>query len=162
MGVAAAVQESAEQRLLDHLRKAGKLDNESADRAWRVFEHTRVSLTKILLELGLVPERDLVTAFTEGLGIPVAEAAEYPIEPVLPENATERFLKDSKTVLLAANDDTVTIAAADPLDSFVTDALADDGTAASSASFEPQPLAANATTVTKATATRFRCCTATR
>ncbi len=124
MGVAAAVQESAEQRLLDHLRKAGKLDNESADRAWRVFEHTRVSLTKILLELGLVPERDLVAAFTDGLGIPVAEAAEYPIEPVLPENATERFLKDSKTVLLAANDDTVTIASADPLDSFVTDALA--------------------------------------
>ncbi|MBP6012588.1 MAG: type II/IV secretion system protein [Alphaproteobacteria bacterium] len=124
MGVAAAVQESAEQRLLDHLRKAGKLDNESADRAWRVFEHTRVSLTKILLELGLVPERDLVAAFTDGLGIPVADAAEYPIEPVLPENATERFLKDSKTVLLAANDDTVTIASADPLDSFVTDALA--------------------------------------
>ena len=124
MGVAAAVQESAEQRLLDHLRRVGKLDNESADRAWRVFEHTRVSLTKILLELGLVPERDLVAAFTEGLGIAVAEGPEYPIEPVLPESATERFLKDSKTVLLAANDDTVTIATADPLDSFVTDALA--------------------------------------
>jgi general secretion pathway protein E len=124
MVAAATAPESAEQRLIDHLRKAGKLDAESAERAWRVFEHTRVSLTKILLELGLVPERELVTAFTDGLGIPVAEAAEYPIEPVLPENATERFLKESKTVLLAANDDTVTIASADPLDSFVTDALA--------------------------------------
>lgn len=124
MVAAASAAVSAEQKLLDHLRRAGKLDAESAERAWRVFEHTRVSLTKILLELGLVPERDLVAAFSDGLGIPVAEGAEYPIEPVLPESVTERFLKDSKAVLLAANDDTVTIATVDPLDGFVTDALA--------------------------------------
>jgi general secretion pathway protein E len=124
MVAAAAVATSAEQKLLHHLRSSGKLDAEGADRAWRVFEHTRVSLTKILLELGLVPERELVAAFSDGLGIPLAEPGEYPVEPVLPENATERFLRDSKTVLLAANDDTVTIAAADPLDSFVSDALA--------------------------------------
>ncbi|MEQ1864332.1 MAG: GspE/PulE family protein [Micropepsaceae bacterium] len=124
MAVAALADKSAEQRLIDYLRRTGKLDDDAAERAWRVFEHTRVSLTKILLELGLIPERDLVAAFTDGLGIPVAEAGEYPVEPVLPENTTERFLRDSKTVLLEANDDTVTIATADPLDGYVTDALA--------------------------------------
>jgi general secretion pathway protein E len=124
MSAAAETLPSAEQRLVDHLRRNGKLDAESAERAWRVFEQSGVSLTKILLELGLVPERDLVAAFAEGLGIPVAEAGEYPIEPILPDEATERFLKESKTVLLAANDDTVTVASIDPLDKFVIDALA--------------------------------------
>jgi general secretion pathway protein E len=124
MVAAAPAAMSAEQRLIDHLQRAGKLDADGAERAWRVFEHTRVSLTKILLELGLVPERELVAAFGDGLGIALADGGEYPIEPVLPECVTERFLKDSKAVLLAANDDTVTVATADPLDAFVTDALA--------------------------------------
>ncbi|MCE9522293.1 MAG: GspE/PulE family protein [Alphaproteobacteria bacterium] len=118
-----APQLSAEERLIAHLSRSGKLDAESAERAWRVFEHGRVSLSKILLELGLVPERDLVAAFEQALGIPVATAEDYPLDPVLADDVTERFLKDSRTILLAANDDTVTIAAADPLDSFVIDAL---------------------------------------
>jgi hypothetical protein len=63
MSAAELAPASAEQRLIDYLRQTGKLDAEGARRAWRVFEHTRVSLTKILLELGLVPERELVAAF---------------------------------------------------------------------------------------------------
>ncbi len=124
MSAAAPATESVEQKLIDHLRQSGKLDGEGAARAWRVFEHTRVSLTKILLELGLVPERDLVAAFGDGLGIPVADAAEYPLEPVLADAVTSRFLMDAKAVLLGANDDTVTIATHDPLDRFVVDAVA--------------------------------------
>ncbi len=123
MAAAEPVPASAEQRLIDHLRQSGKLDAEGAGRAWRVFEHTRVSLTKILLELGLVPERDLVAAFAKVLGIPVVDAAEYPHEPVLADSVTSRFLMDAKAVLLAATDDSVTIAAHDPLDGFLIDAI---------------------------------------
>jgi general secretion pathway protein E len=123
MSAAAEATKSVEQNLIDHLRQSGKLDDEGAARAWRVFEHTRVSLTKILLELGLVPERDLVAAFAGGLGITLAEGPEYPLEPVLPDAVTSRFLMDAKAVLLSATDDTVTIAAHDPLDRFVVDAV---------------------------------------
>lgn len=124
MSAAELAPASAEQRLIDHLRQTGKLDAEGAGRAWHVFEHTRVSLTKILLELGLVPERELVVAFANGLGVPVAAAADYPLEPVLAESVTSRFLKDAKAVVLSASDDAVTIAAHDPLDRFVIDAIA--------------------------------------
>jgi general secretion pathway protein E len=123
MSAAAEATKSVEQNLIDHLRQSGKLDGEGAARAWRVFEHTRVSLTKILLELGLVPERDLVAAFADGLGITLADESEYPLEPVLPDAVTSRFLMDAKAVLLSATDDTVTIAAHDPLDRFVVDAV---------------------------------------
>ncbi|NOT41698.1 MAG: type II/IV secretion system protein [Alphaproteobacteria bacterium] len=124
MSAAELAPASAEQRLVDHLRQTGKLDAEGSARAWRVFEHTRVSLTKILLELGLVPERELVSAFANGLGIPVADAADYPLEPVLGDSVTSRFLMDTKAVLLSATDDTVTVAAHDPLDAFLVDAIA--------------------------------------
>lgn len=124
MVVAAEAQESAEQRLIEYLRQSGKLDAEGAARAWRVFEHTRVSLTKILLELGLVPERELIGAFGGGLEIPLADPSEYPMEPVLPEATTERFMKEAKAVVLAATDDTVTVATVDPLDRYTSDAIA--------------------------------------
>jgi general secretion pathway protein E len=124
MVVAAEARESAEQRLIEYLRQSGKLDAEGAARAWRVFEHTRVSLTKILLELGLVPERELIGAFAGGLAIPLADPSEYPMEPVLAEATTERFMKEAKAVVLAATDDTVTVATVDPLDRYTSDAIA--------------------------------------
>ena len=123
MVAAVEAQESAEQRLIDYLRQSGKLDAEGAARAWRVFEHTRVSLTKIMLELGLVPERELIAAFAGGLGIQLAEPSDYPLEPVLPEATTERFMKEAKAVVLSATGDTVTVATLDPLDRYTRDAI---------------------------------------
>ena len=116
--------QSAEDRFIDHLVRSGKLDAEGAERARRVVEHSQVSLTKILLELGLVPERELIQEFEAGLGIPLSTAEEFPLEPVLPDAVTERFLKEHRTILLAADDESVTVATADPLDRFTVAALA--------------------------------------
>jgi general secretion pathway protein E len=124
MVAALEVPQSAEQRLIDFLRQSGKLDAEGAQRAWRVFEHTQVSLTKILLELGLVPERELIGAFAGGLGIPLTDPSEYPLEPVLAEATTERFMKEAKAVVLSATEDAVTVATVDPLDRYTGDAIA--------------------------------------
>ena len=106
-----------------HLVRVGLIDGDNAERAWRVRDHGRDTLTKILLELGLVPERELVSAFEAALGIPAAKAEDYPAEPVLPGAVSDRFLRDSRAVLLAATGDTVTVALSDPLDSFVLDAI---------------------------------------
>ena len=114
---------SAEERLLAHLRATGRLDAENAERAARVLEHGQSTLTKILLELGLVPERDLVAAFADALAIQHATADDYPLEPVLPGAISERFLRDARAVPLSAGDDVLTVALADPLDAYVRDAL---------------------------------------
>jgi general secretion pathway protein E len=114
---------TAQQKLFAYLLQTGALDNDSVERAWRVFEHGRDSVTKILLELGLVPERDLIAAFEAALGIPLAKADEYPMDAVLADEVSGRFLKESRAVLIEADDNTVTVALSDPLDGFVLDAL---------------------------------------
>jgi general secretion pathway protein E len=116
-------EQNAEERLIAHLRTTGRLDAENADRALRLLEHGQSSLTKILLELGLVPERDLVAAFGEALALPQTVAEDYPLEPILSDAISERFLRDARAVPLNVTDDTLTVALADPLDAYVRDAL---------------------------------------
>lgn len=116
--------DGVEDRFVAHLLSAGKLDNEGAERARRVAGQSQMSLTKILLELGLVPERELIAEFEAGLGIPLAKPEDFPLEPVLPEAVTERFLKEHATILLGADAQSVTVATADPLDRFTVAALA--------------------------------------
>ena len=110
-------------RLLANLLAAGKLDEEGAERARRAAAQSTLSLSRILLELGLVPERDLIQAFEASLGIPLASPDELPLEPVLPDQVTERFLRDNAVILLAADAGTVTIATTDPLNAFVISAI---------------------------------------
>lgn len=110
-------------RLLAHLLAAGKLDEDGAERARRAAAQSTLSLSRILLELGLVPERDLILAFEAALGITPASPDEWPLEPVLPDQVTERFLRDNAVILLAADAGTVTIATTDPLNAFVISAI---------------------------------------
>lgn len=115
---------SPEERLLGLLVEAGTLDSEGAERARRAASHSPLGLTRILLELGLVPERDLMQAFATGMGIPLASADAYPLEPILPDQVAERFLREHRAVLLSADAATVTLATADPLNRFLVDAIA--------------------------------------
>lgn len=110
-------------RLLAHLLAAGKLDEDAVDRARRAAAQSTLSLSRILLELGLVPERDLMHAFEGALGIPIAAPEELPLEPLLADEVTERFLRDNAVILLAADAGTVTLATSDPLNTFVTSAI---------------------------------------
>jgi len=116
-------EQSAEERLIAHLRGTGRLDADNAERATRVLEHGQSSLTKILLELGLVPERELVAAFTAALAVQPAMPDDFPLEPILTDAISERFLRDARAVPLSATEDTLTVALADPLDAYVRDAL---------------------------------------
>jgi general secretion pathway protein E len=112
-----------EDRMLQHLVASGKLDAEGSERARRLVLQGGHSLTRILLELGLVPEKDLVAAFEAVLGIPVASSEDFPLEPVLPDAVTERFQREHAVVILSADASTVTIAAADPADPFLVSAI---------------------------------------
>lgn len=112
-----------EDRMLEHLVASGKLDTEGAERARRLVLQGAHSLTRILLELGLVPEKDLLAAFEVALGIPVATTEEFPLEAVLPDAVTERFLREHAVIILSCDASSVTIAAADPIDPFLVSAI---------------------------------------
>jgi general secretion pathway protein E len=102
----------------------GQCDGKTIDRGRRVAAESGQRLDAVLLQLGLVTERGLAEAYADLLGIPVATAARYPEEaPLLPERLSARFLRSARAVPVALDGESVTLAAADPLDRFTQSAV---------------------------------------
>jgi general secretion pathway protein E len=78
-------------------------------------------LDTVLTQLGLVSERTLAEAIAELLGLEIAVA--YPNEPILPERLRLKFLRRSKALPIAIDEQTLTVAMADPLDSFAVSSM---------------------------------------
>ena len=93
------------------------------DRALRLQQSSEERLGSLLVQLGLVAERDLAEALGEQLGLPVAPLQAYPNSPVAAGRVSPAFLQQVKAVPIAEVEDRVTVAMADPLDRYATDAL---------------------------------------
>src|SRR5882724_1676241 len=101
----------------------GKLDARSLDRALKVRTGSRDGLLQLLSKLGLVSERDLADAVAQILGLPVVSPRDYPAMPVLEDQISARFLRDSRILPLALDGGEVVVAMADPLDRYAIDAV---------------------------------------
>jgi general secretion pathway protein E len=100
-------------------------DQRTLDRASRVAAESDQRLDTVLIQLGLVSERGLAEAYASLLSIPVASADRYPLlEPVLPDRLSAAFLRHARAIPLSADNETLVLAAADPLDSFTQSAVA--------------------------------------
>ncbi len=109
----------------DILLSQGHCDQRTLERARRVAADSDQRFDAVLIQLGLVSERGLASAYASLLSIPVAAADRYPpLEPVLPDRLGARFLRHARAVPVAADDVTVVLAVADPLDPFTQSAVA--------------------------------------
>lgn len=81
-------------------------------------------LGELLASLGLVAAEDWAALLAELAGVPLAEPADYPAAPVLPETASPNFLKARRVLPLALDGDGLRLAMADPFDDFAVEALA--------------------------------------
>jgi len=109
----------------DILLRQGHCDQRTLDRARRVAVESDQRLDAILIQLGLVSERGLADAYASLLSLPVASIDHYPtLEPVLPDRLSPAFLRHARAVPLAADDETLSLAVADPLDRFTQTAVA--------------------------------------
>jgi general secretion pathway protein E len=115
---------SAVEDLARLLVERGRCETRAVDRARRAADQSGGRLDRILLQLGLVSERDMALGYAEFLGLPLASADLYPDEPVLADRLGARFLRDIHAVPLAVADDVVTLALRDPLDGFAPAAIA--------------------------------------
>ena len=100
-------------------------DPRALERGRRVAADSGQRLDAVLLQLGLVSERQLAEAAAAILGTPVVTPDRYPAE--LPDCAaaiSRRFLRDARAVPLSDEGGVLTLALADPLDSFTPDAVA--------------------------------------
>jgi general secretion pathway protein E len=107
------------------LLRQGQCDQRTLDRARRAAAESDQRLDAILIQLGLVSERGLADAYANLLSVPVTAADGYPsLQAVLPDQLGPAFLRHARAVPLAADDDSLVLAAADPLDPFLPAAVA--------------------------------------
>ncbi|GAN60631.1 type II secretion system protein E [Acetobacter cibinongensis] len=115
----------AETRLADTLMQAGTCDAAVLERARRVATENRQALPTILLQLGLVSEAALATAYATLTGHSVVSATALAAleEPVFPDILAAPFLRQASAVPLACENGILLLAMADPLDDFVVQAV---------------------------------------
>ncbi len=111
-------------KLGPYLVASGKLTPSALERAERLSADAGESLPLVLSRLGFLSERDLAEALAGMLGLPLANPDDYPMEPVLEDLFSRRFLKESRIIPLAERSDGIAIAMADPFDAYCLSAVA--------------------------------------
>jgi general secretion pathway protein E len=113
-----------EARVIAHLQAQGKLPAGDLARARRLAEDGGDPLRGMLVRLGLVSDRDMAAAYAQVLGLERAMAEDYPEDPILEDAISLRFMKDARVLPLREANGEVEIAVADPVDHFVSQAVA--------------------------------------
>ncbi len=122
--VEAPIEIPAYEAFAGRLVETGKLRPADLQRAQRVLEETgEESLPVLLIRLGLVAEKDVAEALAEVTGLELVKTGDYPSETPLPESVSVRFLRARHAVGVAEQSDCLIVAAADPLDPFLGEAL---------------------------------------
>jgi general secretion pathway protein E len=122
-----ALQVPAEERLVRVLVDRGKLREIDLPRLARVQagREGHEPLSRLLVRLGMLSERDAAQALSELLELPLAAKTDYPDAGVLNEQISFRFLKENLVVPLAEDGEAkVLLAMADPQDDYVASAFA--------------------------------------
>lgn len=103
-------------RLGEMLIARGLLEQEDLDRALELQRERGDKLGKILVDMGFLAARDVLSALSQQHGIPLATLDSPP--PPVPEldGLSARFMRQSKFIPVAHEGDTVTIAMTDPMD----------------------------------------------
>ncbi len=122
------------ERLAAGLVASGTVDARTIDRGRRVAAENDGRLDTVLVQLGLVAERDIANAYAELLGATVLGPPDYPDIAILPEILAPRFLRSARALPVRLDDapvgprgqarGTLTVALADPLDPFAPAAIA--------------------------------------
>src|SRR5258706_7202043 len=92
------------------------LEPEDVERALELQKERGDKLGKILIDLGFIAAKDLLSALSEQLDVPLASVDQPP--PVGPEidGISPRFMRQCRFIPLRLDDSTLAVAMADPLD----------------------------------------------
>jgi general secretion pathway protein E len=102
-------------RLGQLLIERGLIADEDLDRALELQKERGDKLGRILVDMGYLAQRDLLNALSAQLGLPIATLSTLPSAPEL-EGLSPRFLRQSLLFPVSIEENTLTLAMADPLD----------------------------------------------
>ncbi len=109
--------------LVAELIRLELLDGRGLERARAVAEETGRRLDGVIVQLGLVGERSMAEVLAAVSSLPLATPADYPELPVLPDRLKPSFLRNARVLALRCDDETLTLAVADPFDVFTPSAI---------------------------------------
>ncbi len=113
-----------EDGLVSRLLADGFLKQENLEDARTVHAEQGGDLVGLLVRLGLVSERNVSATLSSLLELELWDNKQLPDEGIDLGSVSYRFLKQHMLLPVAADDDSWTVVAANPLDAFVTRALA--------------------------------------
>ena len=105
------------------LIERGVVDAAGLERAKRSLEDSGQPLSLVLLNLGLVSSQQVVECLAESSGLPVMAREDFPEAPVELPELQPIFLRHHKVLPIAANETTLDLAMADPLDPYARQAI---------------------------------------
>ncbi|HEV2447757.1 MAG TPA: ATPase, T2SS/T4P/T4SS family [Candidatus Sulfopaludibacter sp.] len=103
-------------RLGEILVERQKVEAEEVERALDLQKERGDKLGKILVDMGVIAQRDVLAALSDQLGVPLVTIDGPP--PAAPEidGLSHRFLRQCRAFPMAVNDSVLTVAMADPMD----------------------------------------------
>ncbi|MGZ8185596.1 MAG: type II secretion system ATPase GspE [Methylobacter sp.] len=114
----------AYESLLTILQEKDKLSATELKKVERIKKSAvSENLPQLLVKLGLCSEFDVAEAFVESGQFEKVTPDQYPLEMLLPESVSLRFLKHYHVIGLSHNGNDITVTMMDPEDQFVIDAL---------------------------------------
>ena len=114
---------SFKERLVDALVSNRVLTREQVEEALKFQQAHGGSLQKVLVDRGLVSEGALLSAISQGLGIPPIRLSRVKIDPTLKALISRDIAKQYQLIPVACMGQTLTVAMADPLNIFALDTL---------------------------------------
>jgi len=103
-------------RLGEMLIERRQIERDDLDRALEIQKERGDKLGKVLVDLGFIAARDVLAALAEQLGVPLAVLDGPPSASSEIQGLSPRFMRQCHFLPMAADDSTVTLAMADPLD----------------------------------------------
>ncbi|MFQ5994561.1 MAG: type II secretion system ATPase GspE [Acidiferrobacterales bacterium] len=114
-----------DEQLAEFLIARAKLRDADCARLRRVQQEqeNHQPLSRLLVKLGIVSERDTAEALSQLLELPLAQSTDYPDLSPLNGSIPIRFLKQHLAIPITVDDEKVIVAMADPQDSYSLSAL---------------------------------------
>ncbi len=103
-------------RLGEILIERRKIEAEDLERALELQRERGEKLGKILVDMGLIAQRDMLAALSDQLGIPIVTVDQAPPAAAEIDGLSQRFLRQNRIYPLVLAGSTLTLAMADPLD----------------------------------------------
>ncbi len=115
--------ESFKDRLVDILIKGKIIKEKDLAKALEIQKKHGSSLGKILIENGLISEKDLMVVISRQLGIPPIDITKYKIDKTVMQLIPERFVKQYCVIPISKIGSTLMVAMGDPFNIFLMDDL---------------------------------------